>query len=161
MQVILLVPGLYMLATILYMIFRINILIRRIIKVEEENANLSQKGHLYKSQLLVCENEGKKISHEKKMSFILIVLMIFFFLSRQLMIDILYIKWGLGFGLILFLLLSLKDISRFFCDLVNKYHHIITKDDKFAEAFLGKDFDWKEFKFKWRNGLVLNVLLFF
>jgi hypothetical protein len=159
MQVILLPPYLYLSVMILKMTFKIEILIRRIINVCEENSNLSKKGHIYKNTLLVCEDENKKHILEKKMVVSLIIMTLFFILSKRLMIDIYYIKWGLGVFLIIILFVKLRDISHFFYNLANACHQVIIKDNNFTEAFSGKDINWKKFEYKWRKSLAINIIL--
>ena len=161
MQIILLIPTFYLSVMILNMIFKIENLIRSIINVCEENSNLSQKGHIYKNSLLVFEGKNKKHIREKKMAFAFIVMTLLFFLSKRLMIDIYYLKWGLGFSLIIILFVGLRDISRFFYNLANASYQVIIKDDKFAESISSKNIiNWKAFEYKWLKALSLNVILF-
>lgn len=161
-QVILFAPGLYLTVMILIMIYKTLILIRaRIMKVCEENSGLSRKGHIYKNNLLVCADESNERINEKKAFYLFVVLMLFFFLSKKLIIDIQYIKWGGSFILIFFLLIRLRDISRFFYDLANANHQNIIRYDRFSRAFLRRDIiNWKTFEGKWRIALIINIILF-
>jgi hypothetical protein len=161
MQIILFPPALYLSVTILNMIFNIDILIRSIINVCHENLNLSKEGDIYKNSLLVCENKNKQYIYDKKIPFALIIITTSFFLSKLLMINIQYIKCGLGLILTIIFFIRLRDISRFFYDLANSCYQIIIKNDKFSETLSGKDIiNWKAFEYKWRKLLTLNIVLF-
>lgn len=160
-QIILFLPILYLLVTMSNMIFKIDMLLIRIMNVCEENSNLSKNTNKHLNNLLVCEEENKKYVRDKKVLFTLIIMTIFFLLSKRLMIDTYYIKWGIGAFLIIILFVKLRDISRFFYNMANSCHQVIIKDNRFTEAFSGKDIiNWKAFEYKWRKLLALNIILF-
>lgn len=157
-QIILFLPILYLLVTMSNMIFKIDMLLIRIMNVCEENSDLSKNTNKHINNLLVCEEENKKYTHDKKVLIALIIMTIFFLLSKRLTIDTQYIKWGLGCILVIFLFIRLRDISRFFYNMANSCHQVIIKDNRFTEAFSGKDIiNWNAFEYKWRKLIVLNI----
>ena len=156
----------YLGLTIFGMIYKADLLIKKIEKVCKENFNLSKNIPDYRNHLLVCDTNVKYNVHKLIVFPMLIILILVFVLSKQFNIGTLpyfYVKWILMFSTInIFIFASLRDIYKYFLELEKSCYEIILQNKKFNESFLNKDrlVDGMRYANKWRNLIILNLALF-
>ncbi|ESP63028.1 hypothetical protein SMITH_620 [Smithella sp. ME-1] len=163
---VLLFSSVYLGLIVFNMIYKLDGLIKKIKIVCEENSNLSKNILDFRNHLLVCDADVKYNLHRLIVSPMLIILLLFYVLSKLLRIGGLpyfYVEWILMFSTInIFMFAYLRDIYKYFHGLKKSYYEIILQSKDFAESSFGKHqlIDGKKYSNKWRNLIILNLVLF-